>query len=177
VHYETRPRDAYRLVFARADRRLGPQLKPSTCESQDPRTAQESSVAARDAMLATIRDRRPATPQEEAVLLSQCRGSFNAWNTIYSGGLNIESLILSLQILGRLDRPIVDATGLTGFYSIKLWAAPPPVGPAAPSSTATPSDAPSVFTALPEQLGLKLEPVTIDGEVLVIDHIERPTEN
>jgi uncharacterized protein (TIGR03435 family) len=48
----------------------------------------------------------------------------------------------------------------------------PPVPPPPPTE-----DAPSLFTAVQEQLGLKLEPTTMQGQVLVIDQIERPTEH
>ena len=66
---------------------------------------------------------------------------------------------------GRL---IIDKTGLTGNYEINLtWAWNDD-----PNSTA-----PSLFSALEEQLGLKLESAKAPLDVVVIDHIERPTEN
>jgi uncharacterized protein (TIGR03435 family) len=73
-----------------------------------------------------------------------------------------------------VGKPIVDKTGLPGFYAltIRYEQRPSSLG-VAPS----PDDPPSVFTALPEQLGLKLEPATTAGQILVIDHIERPSEN
>src|SRR5689334_2923104 len=92
AHVETRTRPAYKLVLARSDHRLGPHLKPSTldCPPPDPAKRQEPSLEARDAMMATVRDRRPATPQEEAAMLSQCNSSFNTWNnTVYAGSLEI----------------------------------------------------------------------------------------
>jgi uncharacterized protein (TIGR03435 family) len=182
AHYETRLRPAYKLVFARADRRFGPQLKPSSlnCPPADSTTRQQPSLEARDAMMATIRERRAATPQEEAALLSQCRGTFNAWNTIYAGATEIRGLIQSLSLFHRLDRPVINETGLEGLYSVKLWAEPPGMAPPTGNGAAgvpTLADAPSIFSALQDQLGLKLEPTTIEGRVLVVDHIERPTEN
>jgi uncharacterized protein (TIGR03435 family) len=74
---------------------------------------------------------------------------------------------------------VVDRTGLEGRYEIALeWApdrSPLPLnGDATP---AVPSDKPSIFAALQEQLGLKLEPERGPVDVVVIDHIERPTEN
>jgi len=174
AHVETRPRPAYKLVLARADRRLGANLKPSTlaCPPPDSTKRQEPSLEARDAMMATVRDRRAATPQEEALLLSQCTGSFNTWNnTMYAGNLEIRALPTTLALFGRLDRPVVDETGLQGRYSMKLWAAPATAGPPDPDAP------PSLFTALQDQLGLKLEATTIDGRIVVVDHIERPTEN
>ena len=80
----------------------------------------------------------------------------------------------------HIGRPVIDQTGLQGGYYIKLqWARPqpasanpgmdiaPPLGPAGPD----------IFTALQQQLGLKLESTKGPVEVLVIDHIERPSEN
>ena len=84
-----------------------------------------------------------------------------------------------------VGRPIVDRTGLTGDYDFTLTWTPeemPPVpganGPR-PSPAPPPPDlsGPSIFTALQEQLGLKLESQKGPVEVLVIDHIERPSEN
>jgi uncharacterized protein (TIGR03435 family) len=70
------------------------------------------------------------------------------------------------QITGRL---VIDATGLSGTYDIELqWA---------PESQQAPTDAPSIFTALQEQLGLRLEPRRMPTTMLVIDAIERPAEN
>jgi uncharacterized protein (TIGR03435 family) len=80
-----------------------------------------------------------------------------------------------------LDRPVVDHTELTGRWDFTLTWTPdefqfgslgikvPP-----PSKDAT---APDLFTAFQEQLGLKLESTKAPAEVLVIDHVEKPTEN
>jgi uncharacterized protein (TIGR03435 family) len=62
-----------------------------------------------------------------------------------------------------LRQPIVDKTGLTGTFDFTLqW---------------SDSEGPSLFTALQEQLGLKLEPQKVPTGVLVIDHIEKPVLN
>ena len=85
------------------------------------------------------------------------------------------------------DRRVVDRTGLTGgfdlainFDSRQMVAGVGPGGGLPPSpQSAQPAgpDVVSIFTALEEQLGLKLEPQTGPVEVLVIDHVERPTPN
>jgi bla regulator protein blaR1 len=82
----------------------------------------------------------------------------------------------------ELGRPVVDRTGLTGKYDVDLKWTPDLNGSMAPGSPltgATPPDAsgPSIFTAVQEQLGLKLEPSTGPEDALRIVHIEKPTAN
>jgi len=83
-------------------------------------------------------------------------------------------------------RAIVDRTGLTGEFDLALYfdnRSIQGVGPAgglgapSPGAELAPADTVSVFTALEEDLGLKLESQTGPAEVLVIDHVERPTPN
>jgi bla regulator protein blaR1 len=91
---------------------------------------------------------------------------------------------LSRQLGGRI---VLDQTGLTGKYDIALqWMAdhdgPPMMGPGGPppgqgDMPAANPDAPSLPTALQEQLGLKLESRKTSVAVLVVDHIEPPSEN
>ena len=73
-------------------------------------------------------------------------------------------------------RPVIDRTGLSGQYDIDLTYAP---DPSAPLADARPNVANNVslFTAVQEQLGLRLDAVTQPLEVLVIDRVERPAEN
>jgi uncharacterized protein (TIGR03435 family) len=71
----------------------------------------------------------------------------------------------------RVSRPVVDQTGLKGRYDFKLqWTID--------ETRATDVDAPpGLFTAIQEQIGLKLEAVKAPADVLVIDHVERPSAN
>ena len=74
----------------------------------------------------------------------------------------------------ELHRTIVDKTGLTETYDFKLkWAS----DSAPVTDNSVSSDRPSLFTAIQEQLGLKLEPAKGLVPTLVIDHVERPSEN
>lgn len=103
-----------------------------------------------------------------------------------SGGQNIamdgrgETMAEFADLLSNLgsDRVVIDKTGLTGLFNIHLEfamdAAPRAPGPG-PSGTDAPWQ--SLFTAVQEQLGLRLSPGKGPVEVLVIDHVERPTEN
>jgi uncharacterized protein (TIGR03435 family) len=70
-----------------------------------------------------------------------------------------------------LDRPVVDQTGLAGRFDFVLKWTPDE------ADAGDPNAPPGLFTAIQEQLGLKLEPVKAPIDVLVIDHVERPTEN
>lgn len=85
-------------------------------------------------------------------------------------------------IARSVDRPVFDATGLQGLYNFRLaWAndGPPRPNGAAPGSpeATDPDDAPSIFAALQERLGLRLEARRAPVDVLVIDHIEKPSKN
>lgn len=106
-------------------------------------------------------------------------------------GTTMAKLVDALGL--QVDRPIVDMTGLTGTYDVTLEFAPDPailqakmaamgVPPPPPGgvSPRLPDDGPlaTIFTALPEQLGLRLESRKGPVEVLVIDSVEKmPTEN
>ncbi len=74
---------------------------------------------------------------------------------------------------GTLDRPVIDRTGLTGMFDIHLEYVREIGADALPADTG----GVSIFTALQEQLGLKLTPDKGPVEVFVIDHVERPSDN
>lgn len=86
---------------------------------------------------------------------------------------------LSRKYLSLLGRNVVDATGLTGAYDVHLeWAIDPLSAPPGPNTTpASDVTGPSIYTALQEQLGLKLKLAKGPVEVLVIDHIETASAN
>jgi uncharacterized protein (TIGR03435 family) len=86
-----------------------------------------------------------------------------------------------VQFLGQsVDRTVVDRTGLSEVFDFTLEFAPE-LGPGsqtgATGGASDPSAPPSIFTALQEQLGLKLESQKGPVEVFVIDHVEQPSEN
>jgi len=100
-------------------------------------------------------------------------GDFEGMNA----GMNVLCHVLSGQ--PELSHTIVDKTGLTGKYNFTLQWTPAEVGPAGSNGAPSPSDSnkPSLFTALQEQLGLKLEVQKSPIDVIVIDHIEAPSAN
>ncbi|HWB33142.1 MAG TPA: TIGR03435 family protein [Acidobacteriaceae bacterium] len=82
--------------------------------------------------------------------------------------------LLMAELQQRLGRPVVDRTGLTGRYTFKLsWTPDSASAPNAPDV----DSGPSIFTAIQEQLGLRLEGTHAPVQLLVVDHVERPTEN
>jgi len=91
-------------------------------------------------------------------------------------GVGVSAANLARTLTLMLGRPVKDNTGIAGpFGALRLEYAPPYVtADPAPSSNAA---GPSIVTALQEQLGLKLESAKGPVEVLVIDHLERPTDN
>jgi len=97
------------------------------------------------------------------------RGGNARYNTdkITAHGISVEALAANLSF--TVGREIVNKTGLDGGYDFTLDFAP---------DGADSSDTrPSIFTAFEEQLGLKLEPARGPVDVIVVDHIKRPTEN
>jgi uncharacterized protein (TIGR03435 family) len=74
-------------------------------------------------------------------------------------------------------RIVVDKTGLTGRYDYSLHWAPQRLTASNGTAAADVPDGPSLFTALREQLGLKLESQKADVEIVVVDHVEAPSPN
>ena len=73
-----------------------------------------------------------------------------------------------LSLLRGIERPVVDRTGIPGIYDVTLKSAP---------SAILQPDGPSLFTLVEEQLGLKLVPEKSPIEVLVVDHVAKPSAN
>jgi uncharacterized protein (TIGR03435 family) len=115
----------------------------------------------------------PGSPMGQGTSSSTTRFTSN----IKSQGMPISSL---LPLLGRpLGRPVLDKTGLTGNFDFTLKFA---IARPAPDETLNggpvpDSDLPFLLEAIQQQLGLKLEPGKGPVEVIVIDHIERPSGN
>jgi uncharacterized protein (TIGR03435 family) len=160
VHRETREFPAYALELARRDGTPGPQLHRSTVDC---------------AAIAAARG-RSAAPPPSGNERPQC-GIRAAGGQMMAGGIPLSQL--ATLVSSMVQRVVIDKTGLTGNFDFELRWTPDRMPPAAPSGPpalpANDPDAPSLFTALQEQLGLKLESAKTAVDVLVIDHVERPT--
>jgi uncharacterized protein (TIGR03435 family) len=101
---------------------------------------------------------------------------------ISGGRMRVGGMPLSMfanTLSGQVGRTVVDRTGLEGGWDFELAFAPtgirPPGAPAGNDPPAADPDAPSIYTAVQEQLGLKLESAKAPVDVYVIESVERPT--
>jgi uncharacterized protein (TIGR03435 family) len=167
VHTDTRDLPIYAMVPARSDGKPGPQLRPSTIDCA--------------AMMARGRNGGPPPTPPAPGERPACGMRIGA-GTMSAGGFPLSQLATTLSQF--VQRVVVDRSGLTGNYDLDLtWTpdrslqggpgGPPP--PGAPPLPPVDPDGPSIFTAIQEQLGLKLDAQRGPVEVLVIDSVERPT--
>ncbi len=90
-------------------------------------------------------------------------------------GMGATMAIVANSLARQLGRPVRDLTGLTGKYDFRVeWT--PDAGPC-PDAPETAADGPSLFAAMQQQLGLKLESTKGPVEIIVIDHAEKPEGN
>src|SRR5579863_7661298 len=88
----------------------------------------------------------------------------------FMAATQIDLGILARNLAGELEVPVIDRTGLAGAYDLRLEWSPA-------DDPATPGSAPSIFTALQEQLGLRLESGRGPVEMLVIDSARKASQN
>ena len=160
-HKESREMDVFALVMAKPGGAQGPKLT---------RAKFDCAAAAAEARRTGTPPTQPQGLEGPVCSIMGTTGRFRM------GGLN--SAVMA-QVLGQLSgRYVVDRTGLTGAWDFDLTFTVDARGAAgSPEQLTINQDAPSLFTAVQEQLGLKLESTKAPVEVLVIDSIERPTED
>ena len=151
-HIEPREISVYALVVSRPGH---PGLKPVALDCDAVRTTRDAAVKAGQ------------TPVPAANGAPLCNYSWFG-GAISSGGIPLQTFAGLLDyVAGRI---VVDQTRLTGRYEFTLRFTPPGTQPAGDGS-------PDFFTAIQEQLGLRLDATRSPVDTFVIDHIERPTEN
>ena len=162
AHVASLERPVYALKLARDDGRLGPNLKRSDLDC--------------DAVLAAQAKGAPLPPLPPSARNPPCsfrRTVGHVW------GNAVSMAQLANVLFGAADRPIVDQSGLTGFYDLdfewgELTAGRSDITP--PPGSHIDDDVP-VFTAIRNELGLKLEPTRAHLDIVVIDRAEQPTQN
>ena len=101
-------------------------------------------------------------------------------------GQGVDLRMFAMILSNQLGRPVIDRTGLTGPFDVKLEWTPDPGESMGPKGVPPPGvegppppdpNGPSIFTAVQEQLGLRLEPSKGPVELIVIDSVEKPSEN
>jgi uncharacterized protein (TIGR03435 family) len=168
AHPETRELPAYALTLARRDRQLGPQMRATQGDCT------KANTLTPDEVRAAIRDGWP--PCGMAYFVNFTTTGANGNNVkmrVRRSGITLPALAAALQ--PAVDRPVVDQTGLDRRFDVEYSFTPQP--PTAGVESAFGPDAPTLFVALEEQLGLKLESRRMSVPVLVIDSIARPSEN
>jgi uncharacterized protein (TIGR03435 family) len=153
-HRETREAPIYILTVAKPGRiKLSPDQSPTP-----PPTGPRAVLP-------------PRLPRGRSVNVAFMNASRGIDGTMAGNAVPITDLVEMLQ--GQVERIVVDKTGLSGLFDFNVKYTPD--GPGSPPTTDP--QAPSIFTALQEELGLKLESSKGPVEVLVIDSVSKPTEN
>lgn len=164
AHIESRQVPIYNLVLARSDRTLGPKIKPATVDCTPFLTGQRPLQES------------PRDPDHRFGVCS-VGGSFTP-SGLLTPRLNGQPLTGLVQHLEEtVDRRVIDRTGLKGNYDIELSYLDETLADSSSPSAAAPPRGPSLFTALQEQLGMKLEAVLGLVDVLVVDSASEPATN
>jgi uncharacterized protein (TIGR03435 family) len=179
IRREPREQPIYALVLARRDGTLGPQIKRSTgaCVPFVPGFARAAGGG--DAGAA---DSTKPGPQPQPGQPGRRCGVGPDGDTLKAGSATMTTLISILT--PTVDRPIIDRTGLVGMFDFDLRYAGGGMllgrgrgAAVSPDAPVDPAGLPSLFTALPEQLGLRLDAQRGPVDVLAVQSAELPTEN
>jgi uncharacterized protein (TIGR03435 family) len=172
AHTETRQLSVYELVTARRDRSLGRGMRPARNEC---------------APVTLPAGMPPAPPPPAGGGTALAGGGFECPSGLLPGHLSLRRLTMNAfaGVLWRriVQRPVFDRTRLSGSFDLDLTYLPELEsinGRPASESPFLPAQitgAPSIFTAVQEQLGLKLESTRGPVDVLVVDRVEPPTAN
>lgn len=153
IHFRTTEIPVYELTVAKSGLKLRP-FHEGSCRPID------------------LKGPRPPREPGQCALKVTSRG---ATLVVEMQGLTIDEFI-DMHI-GRVDRPVVNKTGIAGRFDFHLEYVPDERTGGSPPGEFADEVGPSMFSALQQQLGLNLGAAKGSGRVLVIDHIERPTEN
>lgn len=161
---DTKEMPVYALVLARKDGKLGPKLtekKEGGCETFDPA-------------------KPPAPVEPGAPRRRYCGNMMMSPRSLNGVGIPVSNMVPMLARM--LGRTVIDKTGLTAKYDISMEWAPDDaqlaaMGPDAPRPAPSDTPGPSIYTALQEQLGLKLESQKGPVEVFTVVKAEKPSEN
>jgi uncharacterized protein (TIGR03435 family) len=182
---EPREQPVFDLLLAREDRKLGSGLTKTDVDCASVYAERSAEVARRGGAPAPspqLPDFKAPPPTcllrtVGAMMRDKLGDGRGREGDLMEGETTMENLALALRMSS--GRIVVDKTGLLGTYRVRMnfTSRPPRLGPEPTPTPDAPEAIPSVFTAIREQLGLKLEPSKSVRDTLVIDRLERPTEN
>jgi uncharacterized protein (TIGR03435 family) len=165
IHRETKEVPVYALMAAKSGLKL-PAAKEGGCVAFGPNSPPPPPGRGAPGQL-------PPTP---------CGGFMMGPNRMIGGKVSMTQLVNSLSNI--LGRPVIDKTGFTGTFDVNIEFSPEGtafmgggLGPPGGLPPGIDTSGPSIFTVLQDQLGLRLESQKGPGEVLVIDHAEKASEN
>jgi uncharacterized protein (TIGR03435 family) len=177
VHVEKREQPAYDLLLARSDGRLGSGVTPT---NHDCARIQAERLAAEEAAAKTgTPPPRPQFPDLNSAPPPCMVRVLGARPPAVGDRLDGDTTMANLaQALDQfvMRRLVVDKTGLSGSYRMTMTF-DQMASLKGPDVVPAPDAPPTIFTAIREQLGLKLEPSTALRDTLIVDRVERPTEN
>jgi uncharacterized protein (TIGR03435 family) len=168
THYETKELPVFALVPVRAGK-TGPKLRQHakdglSCPATDPNT-------------------QPAATMDGGFFPVVCGGVVGMHPSV-EGRLNVGArnvtmgaIASSLNGMAILGRPVLDQTGLTGTYDFALEFTPEMPNGVGPGETPPDASGPTFLNALQEQLGLKLRSQKGPVQLIVVDHVEHPSQN
>jgi uncharacterized protein (TIGR03435 family) len=146
AHIETRERSGYELIVSRQDGRLGDQVKRSATDCMAPRGA-------------------------DSPLASECKWTAKPGRLEASG---VSMALVAAVLAAQIRSDVVDRTGLPGVFDLSLTWARDSLGAPRPGATQAAVEGPTIFTAVQEQLGLKLNAARLQTPQVVIENLERP---
>jgi len=167
VHRETREVPVYAMTVAKGGMKVQP-LEDGSCDPRDP-TKPRPARGTPDGIAEVL---QPGQKPTCALVAVMAKGGGDPGTIVSAQAASLTEFAGVVRAV--LDRPIINKTGIPGIFNFRVQfanfqntAGPTPADPAGPS----------IFTAVQEQLGLRLEATKGPGEIFVIDNIEHPTEN
>lgn len=161
LHYETRQVPVFALALVKPGK-TGPALQPHPedypCSAVPDPSRNQDAAGQFPALCGGLFPMPPGTPGRQHIGARR---------------VTMEFVANSLSAMGQLERPVIDRTGLAGNFDFALEWVTEPAGPDLQPDPA----GPTFLEALKDQLGIRLESQKGPAEVIIFDHVERPSEN
>jgi uncharacterized protein (TIGR03435 family) len=178
AYFEKREHDVFELVMSRRDGSLGSGLKPLDVDCvrmRDERAASEVSTVPPPGGLPDPGKAPPPCTFRVGPASLRNKGA-NTGDYLLEGSGTMDDLALFLP-LAASGRKVVNRTNLSGSYAVTMNFDRRSMFPLPPETAPASDTAPDVRSALQDQLGMKLQSARVAMDTLIVDHLERPTED